>query len=252
MKIRRYIGKDTQDAMLKVRLDLGSDAIILNTRKIRQKGFLKFFSKPLVEVLAAVDEGATQSNLSEPGNGRNKSAAGVKNSITDKKGILKEPVEERYDSDIGELEQKVKNMEQLLDRIYKQMQPANNSSIQSSMQLENPMDKTSKIIQVFSNNLIHNNVDISIVNEIASEVKSSVSQSASVNDIAAKMYNRIITLLDKPQPIQLNNDAKAKIIVFVGPTGVGKTTTLAKIAAIFSINYKKNIGYLMSKNKAEV
>jgi len=43
MKIRRYIGKDTQEALLKVKMDLGSDAIILNTRKIRQKGFFKMF-----------------------------------------------------------------------------------------------------------------------------------------------------------------------------------------------------------------
>ena len=39
MKIRRYIGKDAQEAMLKVKMDLGSEAVILNTRKIRQRGF---------------------------------------------------------------------------------------------------------------------------------------------------------------------------------------------------------------------
>ncbi|GAE88988.1 flagellar biosynthesis protein FlhF [Acetivibrio straminisolvens JCM 21531] len=43
MKIRRYIGKDTHEALLKVKMDLGNDAVILNTRKIRQKGLLKIF-----------------------------------------------------------------------------------------------------------------------------------------------------------------------------------------------------------------
>ena len=56
MKIRRYIGKDAQEAMLKVKMDLGSEAVILNTRKIRQRGFLSFMSKPMIEVLAAIDE----------------------------------------------------------------------------------------------------------------------------------------------------------------------------------------------------
>ena len=37
MKIRRYIGKDAQEAILKVKMDLGNDALILNTRKVRQK-----------------------------------------------------------------------------------------------------------------------------------------------------------------------------------------------------------------------
>ena len=67
MKIRRYIGKDAQEAILKVRMDLGNDALILNTRKVRQKGFLKMFSKPLVEILAAVDEyyGPTNKRLQQ-------------------------------------------------------------------------------------------------------------------------------------------------------------------------------------------
>ncbi|MCX7841512.1 MAG: flagellar biosynthesis protein FlhF, partial [Clostridia bacterium] len=38
MKIRRYMGSNTQEAILKVKMDLGNDAVILNTRKVRQKG----------------------------------------------------------------------------------------------------------------------------------------------------------------------------------------------------------------------
>jgi flagellar biosynthesis GTPase FlhF len=56
MRIRRYLGKDAQEAMLKVKIDLGSEAIILSTRKVRRKGIAGFFRKPLTEVLAAVDE----------------------------------------------------------------------------------------------------------------------------------------------------------------------------------------------------
>ena len=50
MKIRRYLGSNTQEAILKVKMDLGNDALILNTRKVRQKGFLKIFAKPMVEI----------------------------------------------------------------------------------------------------------------------------------------------------------------------------------------------------------
>lgn len=56
MRIRRYTGKDIQEAMLKVKMDLGSDAIILSTRKVRRKGIKGLFLKPLTEVLAAVDD----------------------------------------------------------------------------------------------------------------------------------------------------------------------------------------------------
>ncbi|MDO8548934.1 MAG: flagellar biosynthesis protein FlhF, partial [Ignavibacteria bacterium] len=38
MKIKRYLGSNTQEAILKVKIDLGNEAMILNTRKVRKKG----------------------------------------------------------------------------------------------------------------------------------------------------------------------------------------------------------------------
>ncbi len=55
MKVKRYVGETVQEAMQKVKSDLGRDAIILNTRKIRKKGLTGFFAKPLVEVVATID-----------------------------------------------------------------------------------------------------------------------------------------------------------------------------------------------------
>ncbi len=55
MKVKRYVGETAQEAMQKVKSDLGRDAIILNTRKIRKKGLAGFFSKPLIEVVATID-----------------------------------------------------------------------------------------------------------------------------------------------------------------------------------------------------
>ncbi len=56
MMIKKYMGNNVQEAILKVKMDLGKDAIILSTKKVKQKGFLKLFSKPLIEVTAALDE----------------------------------------------------------------------------------------------------------------------------------------------------------------------------------------------------
>ncbi|MDK2798564.1 MAG: flagellar biosynthesis protein FlhF [Clostridiales bacterium] len=243
MKIRRYIGKDTQEAMLKVRMDLGSDAIILNTRKIRQKGFFKIFSKPLIEILAAIDEGTAQSSSSRIHHSKHdKSFIGAENIETVEQNVYKNEDEKKRNQTINDLESKVKNMERLLEKIYSQLQPVSNSSIRT----ESYIDRNSKIIQVFSNNLLSNNVDVSIVNEIISEVKNSISPDSNINEIAAKLYNRVTSLLGEPAPIQLHHSAKTKVIAFVGPTGVGKTTTLAKIAAIFSIDYQKKVGIISS------
>ena len=56
MRIRKYNGKDMQEALAKVRADLGVEAVILNSRKIKRRGIVAWFTKPYFEVLAAVDE----------------------------------------------------------------------------------------------------------------------------------------------------------------------------------------------------
>ncbi|MBB6636719.1 flagellar biosynthesis protein FlhF [Cohnella thailandensis] len=56
MKVKRYLVQDLPEAVQKIRAELGSDAVILNTKEIRVGGFLGMFRKKRVEVIAAVDE----------------------------------------------------------------------------------------------------------------------------------------------------------------------------------------------------
>ena len=56
MKVKRYLVQDMNEAMIKIKNELGMDAVILNTRKIKTGGLLKWFRKPVIEVVAAVDE----------------------------------------------------------------------------------------------------------------------------------------------------------------------------------------------------
>lgn len=56
MRIKKYTGKDMQEALAKVRADLGVEAVILNSRKVKRSGIAAWFAKPYFEVLAAVDE----------------------------------------------------------------------------------------------------------------------------------------------------------------------------------------------------
>jgi flagellar biosynthesis protein FlhF len=52
----------------------------------------------------------------------------------------------------------------------------------------------------------------------------------------------IVSMLGEAQPLSINNERK--IIMLLGPTGVGKTTTLAKLAAIYSTQTSKKIGLI--------
>ena len=54
--------------------------------------------------------------------------------------------------------------------------------------------------------------------------------------------------LGQPSPILLAG-AKPRVIAFIGPTGSGKTTTIAKLAADFSLNQEKRVAVLTIDTK---
>lgn len=244
MKIRRYIGKDAQEAILKVRMDLGNDALILNTRKVRQKGFLKMFSKPLVEILAAVDEyyGPTNKKVAA----KNEIGFEKKNELKTINGFGKESI---YKSKLDEkeekivlLENKINGMEAVLNKIYNQIQqPAEKTETAQSKEEEKSL---SGILQLFYNNLVKNEVETDIVQFLIDRVHEKKKENAGVNDTTSILYSLISELLGKPSTIKLREDGKPTVIVLVGPTGVGKTTTLAKIAAHYALDHKKNVGLI--------
>ena len=70
-----------------------------------------------------------------------------------------------------------------------------------------------------------------------------MSSGSSVDSILSNVYQKLILKLDQPEPINLSGK-KPKIIFFIGPTGVGKTTTLAKIASSYKVNEERKVAFL--------
>ena len=234
MKIRRYIANNNQEAILKVKMDLGNDALILNTRKVRQKGIFGLFSKPKVEVLAAIDDNGVRK---EAENSRTEekplnSTKEVKNKIN---------LDEKEEK-IANLENKVTNMEDMLQKIYSQIRVK--EEITDSEQVDEKQEQAPKAVQIFYNNLIRNEVENDVARRIIDSVAAKVGDNASINDTASVLYSIVAGIMGKPEMIGPPKEGKPSVIIFVGPTGVGKTTTLAKIAANYLLNHKKSVGLI--------
>jgi flagellar biosynthesis protein FlhF len=233
MKIRRYMGKDTQEAILKVKMDLGNEAVILNTRKVKQKGLFNMFAKPTVEVLAAVDEFYGAKNKKEPHNSDMKIPLYEKN--VEEQSNLKEKEEK-----IALLENKVNNIESVLQKIYTQVTQNEKPQAKAIQTEEKPKPH---ITELLYNNLIKNEVESDIAKQLIDIIQSKV-RDLNANDVSAVLHNLVSGMLGKPETLKLREDGKPTVAIFVGPTGVGKTTTLAKIAAYYSLNQKKKVGLI--------
>jgi flagellar biosynthesis protein FlhF len=66
MIIKRYIVNNMNEAMTRIRYELGKDAVIISQRKIRKPGVKGFFSKKIIEVTAAIESvKKTEENVAE-------------------------------------------------------------------------------------------------------------------------------------------------------------------------------------------
>jgi len=86
--------------------------------------------------------------------------------------------------------------------------------------------------------------------ELAVKIMKKVDQRISINsnsDLTVINAIKIVIkdILDKPVTIKSNYNEQ-KVFMFVGPTGVGKTTTLAKLAAKLSLRENKKVGLITS------
>ena len=55
MRIKRYEAPTIQEALMKVKKDLGPEAVILYTKTFRKGGVMGLFGKPMAEITAGVD-----------------------------------------------------------------------------------------------------------------------------------------------------------------------------------------------------
>ena len=56
MKVKKFVVKNMNEAMARIRNELGKDAIIVSQRKIRKEGIKGYFTPKLIEVTAALDK----------------------------------------------------------------------------------------------------------------------------------------------------------------------------------------------------
>lgn len=106
-----------------------------------------------------------------------------------------------------------------------------------------PTSEELNFVRILYNTLIKNEVNEKYVNQILDEVEKFIRPGNSVDTILSNVYQKLILRFGQPRTIELSNK-KPKVVFFIGPTGVGKTTTIAKIASKYKVEYNKNIAFI--------
>lgn len=216
MKIKKYIADDFQTAIQRAKKEMGRDAIILNSRQINKKGILGLFSRKKVEITVAIDDDLRLET------DRLRPPAAEKNSAKQLKQTAPEPAVLSI-NDIQVLQEMNKMQEIMMD-------------IKSKMYEVEMIKGFHEPVQDFYQRLISNQVDKDIALRIASSVENRLpgEKCNDFNWVNEVCLHTLQESINEIQPIMVDKSRQARVIVMVGPTGVGKTTTIAKLAANFT------------------
>ena len=98
-------------------------------------------------------------------------------------------------------------------------------------------------IKLLYNTLLENEVDEIYANELTDEIEKVAKKNISLDNALVAVYQKMVLKFGRSEIIQPAQDG-AKALVFIGPTGVGKTTTIAKLASKLRIEEKKKVALI--------
>lgn len=262
MIIKKFQANSETEAIMLAKEDLGKDAIVMNIKTIKPKGLLKIFRKTKVEVTAAVDEVNNQEKRTESGSD---SMTSTKfNASIDEKLHPDLKVETEESKESKELEEKLNSLAMLLEQQIESQKKEKTKSVSEKKEKaakkdlseakketdekgEDNIEKNSfknKSIDLIIEQLTNNEVSLTYAKQIMDEITHS-GNIRTLDDMLACVYQKIILKLGQTKTISFDkDDKKPKIILFVGPTGVGKTTTIAKLSSKLILEEKKKIAIL--------
>lgn len=233
MNIKTFKGKTEEEAMASAKKELGENAVKMASRKIEPKGFLKkMFAAPSWEVTAAVDEPDVYERTVP-----RKSAVErpeVRSVPSRQEEVRKQEIlsEEKEAEGGSAIEQKLDNLKKLFEEQIKELGQAKISEeAKEKAELpENELpDKNIAFLRLIFHQLIENEVDEQYVNQIITEIEASLKKETDVSKILANFYQKIVLKLGQTKTLEVVS-GKTRYVFFIGPTGVGKTTTIAKLA----------------------
>ncbi len=264
MVIKKYIAATENEAIALAKAELGEDVTIMNIKENNPKGLSKLFKKSSVEVTAAVDDVKKEQVRPESKTaaadfeklqqaldaGRFKPASDSKSArieenkerLVRNNQIIRDNVVDIVSDKIdpnNEIEQKLNTLQDLIE---KQMA----ASVKDEQQkYDKKEDKNKAYLDLIRRQLLDNDVEMSYIEQIIDDIKGSIGSNSSLDNILAGVYQKIVLKIGQPHLIDTQNK-KTRYIFFIGPTGVGKTTTIAKIASTMKLSKKVKVALVTS------
>lgn len=210
MQIKKYFAPTLKEALEVMKKELGEEAIVLSTKVL--EGNPKLRQEKMFEITAGIED------INDP----NSQQANTENNI-------KEP-KKNFQEELSQISQKIKTPK---------INNFNKNKIDAYKKNEKEEDWYSEKIKEI---LLQRDIEPKLVNRILTQFNQ---YAAFINQDNYEQY--LISTISAMLPtsdFELKKKNKATIIGLIGPTGVGKTTCIAKLAVISKILHNLDVGLI--------
>ena len=255
MTINKFQGKTKEEAIEKAKLEFGPNAVIMNVKEVKPKGFLSVFKSSTYEVTAAIEE---KTNISNPMSALMPQAkmSNINLSADEKIDIPRpERTPERetapFSQTMAEMSQRAAEQPVSDEKQFKERLDSLSDLLEQKLGTQKPEKPVHRpatseelsFVRILYSTLLKNEVHEKYVNQILDEVEKFIRPGNNVDLILPNVYQKLILKFGQPKTIELSGK-KPNVVFFIGPTGVGKTTTIAKIASKYKVEYNRKVAFI--------
>ena len=260
MTINKFQGKTKEEAIEKAKAEFGPSAVIMNIKEIKPKGLFGIFSATTYEVTAAIETkepiytGAPSALSTHAKQKENINLAAdeeiiipLPERIVPK--VEEKPVEDdkpskfaklrRHDDDVYDAE---KQFKERLDNLSELLEQKLTTPVEEEVVRKSNSEELNFVRMIY-NTLLKNDVNEKYINQVLDEVEKFIRPGNNVDFILPNIYQKLVLKFGQPKTIELSGK-KPNVVFFIGPTGVGKTTTIAKIASKYKVEYNRKVAFI--------
>ena len=218
MKLKKFEGRTLQEALRRVKEDLGEDAVVLQTFAPARRGLWRFFSRDRYVILAGKGFRVVSSAQAPP---EAPGAALLRR-------IYGAEAPKLSMANAGELTEIRKMIGELGDQIrHREMAGAPEELFQSYLSLVNA------------------NISKALAKTIVEGIQGKLSPEAMKDPaVVGEALRTAVQDMIPVSPSMPFLKGRAKRVMLVGPTGVGKTTTIAKLAGNYGVKEEKDLALI--------
>ncbi len=272
MKVKTYRAPSMKEALEEVKKELGHDAFILSGKEVKGKKMMGLFGTSYFEVTAAVDYAAPTGKTTASGGVSQPAVRIDRVEVDDVQDTFKfsrpspwrdtlapKPAVEKIATPLlalgepdGEganevLLQEIRNLRAMIQAMPRPAAQARPAAVSRATVAHRPAQFAHPVYEEVYLDLQARELDDDLARELIEDVirERKTTSSPNKKQVERKIASCLLRRIHlNDELLAVPKEGGQRVLAMIGPTGVGKTTTLAKLAARAVLNQRLKVGFI--------